>query len=191
MTKQTENKTIDWRERFREKFGTNLWKEHHNYIKTNEANIQIDAGNSWVACNKEVEAFIQQELDLALAERTESLEDKVYWAISAVEDARFGYNSMLGMLSSGLYYKSKFKKECARMSSLLTKRLNDLKQEESKGMKKVTIELRDYQVNIIRNILENYLEQPINDDFFMARTEANEDVKKILAHLDNTLKGGK
>ena len=62
---------------------------------------------------------------------------------------------------------------------------------ESKGMKKVTIELRDYQVNIIRNILENYLEQPINDDFFMARTEANEDVKKILAHLDNTLKGGK
>lgn len=58
-------------------------------------------------------------------------------------------------------------------------------------MKKVTIELRDYQVNIIRNILENYLEQPINDDFFMARTEANEDVKKILAHLDNTLKGGK
>lgn len=54
------NKTIDWRERFRK-----LW------ISNTEI-VGMKRGNYIIGLDEELELFIQQELDLALKQRTES-----------------------------------------------------------------------------------------------------------------------
>lgn len=64
MTKHSENKTIDWKNRFREK-----------YVENDDPELVVRLNTTEEVA--ELEDFIQSELDLALKQRTEEIEEKI------------------------------------------------------------------------------------------------------------------